>query len=827
MATQIGGTIVWNLDVDDSKFQSGLNKAKSQAESFSKDVDKEFTGLKGRITNAFSEATQGSQMFAQGLLAVGAATIAAAGFGIKYAADLETMTQGFITLLGSAEKANAAISMIQSDAAKTPFEFKGLVDANFMLTSVTKNAERSEKLLLNIGKALTASGKSGAELDRIIVNLQQIANVGKITELDIRQFGFAGINILELLADYYGTTKEAASDMIKDSKDAFADLEGAFRKAGEGGGRFSRAFIDQAGTMNQLWSNFKDNISITASQLVKSLGIFDATKTALKGMVDALSFFASPQGTKIILDFFAKINEWLPVIVGGILGGLVPAFVALGIAIWGAFAPLIPFIAAGALLGAAVKLIIDAFGGWNNVVKRFNAGIDFIKGKLKSVEPVFVFIRDRIGQIFEGFGISGQFGGLQNTFKGLADSASFYSERALQILGEFWQKAKNFLAFGNTGGEATIVQALQGIYNRIKPLLDALQPVFDKIGANLALTGQIIQTQLKPAFDALVEASKPLIEALSPMVLDFIKKAFIGLAVAIGGAIALILGVITGLVTGLANALPYIAQALEGLVQFIRGIVQIITGILTGDLGLAWEGIKQAVKGVFDFFVNGFMAILKFISGFVQGVVAFFQGLYNTLVGNSIVPDMINAIVMWFTGLPGRVYNALASLVTNVIQAFTETWNAVTETVGQWIKDVKQWGENIIKAFADGIKGAGQFVYNAITGVLNEAKKLLKGNSPPIEGPFKNIDTWGQNVGRAWVEGLESAISQLSLTNPFEPVVPAVATAPAVSQQGGRGNIERLVNIEHMEVREESDITDVARELGFRIETSSGFTENG
>jgi len=79
MATQIGGTIVWNLDVDDSKFQSGLNKAKSQAESFSKDVDKEFTGLKGRITNAFSEATQGSQMFAQGLLAVGAATIAAAG----------------------------------------------------------------------------------------------------------------------------------------------------------------------------------------------------------------------------------------------------------------------------------------------------------------------------------------------------------------------------------------------------------------------------------------------------------------------------------------------------------------------------------------------------------------------------------------------------------------------------------------------------------------------------------------------------------------------------------------------------------------------------
>ena len=368
MSNIIGGTVVWNLDVDDSKLKSGLDGAKKNVESASKDIANSSNSIKSNLSSigdAFENAERGSQMFAKGLLAIGAAGVTAIGFGVKMAADLETMTMGFVTLLGSTEKAGEAIEMIKKDAAKTPFELPGLIKANQMLTAVTKDAGRSEGILLNVGKALTAMGRSGSELDNVIYNLQQIANTGKITEIDIRQFGNAGINVLEMLADYYGTTKAEAVDMVKNSKDAFADLEGAFKMAGEGSGRFAKAFELQGGTFNQVMSNFKDNLGITMGEFVKQTGIFDTVKDALGRITIAIGELSKPENIAKIKELFDSLKNNLPIIAGIIIGGLIPAFVGLGISIWTAMAPLLPFIAIGAALGVAVKLLIDAMGGWD------------------------------------------------------------------------------------------------------------------------------------------------------------------------------------------------------------------------------------------------------------------------------------------------------------------------------------------------------------------------------------------------------------------------------------------------------------------------------
>lgn len=830
MANELAGTLIWDLDADAKKFDAALEHSREAASKLKKDVDSHFGSIQSTITKAFDRATDASKLFAGGLLAVGGAMVTGAGFGVKYQAEIETLTQGFVTLLGSTEKANAAIKMIQRDAAQTPFSFKGLVEANAMLTSVTKNADQSERLLLNVGKALTAAGKSGTELDNIIINLQQIANVGKISELDIRQFGFAGINILELLADYYGTTKEAASDMVKNSKNAFADLEAAFVKAGENGGRFSRAFTDQAGTMNQVWSNFQDNLGITASAIVKQTGLFDGLKKALAGVTDALSYFASEKGLAQIMGFLTALKENLPIITGLIVGGLLPAFSSLLktaiIPMAQSFIALAPFLAIGALIGLAIKLIIDALGGWGPAVEKFNEGIVWLQGKIQPLVDMFKFAFERIGQLVTDFGISGEFGNLRESFAGIAEGAAFYTERALQILADYYQKAKNFLAFGGTEGKASFVDAIQGIYNRIKPFLDELEPVFSKIREQFALTGEIIRTQVAPAFDAFKEAAGPLWEALGPILKGSLILGIKVLASVIGGVIAIALGILTGFLTALANALPYIAQAVEGIIQYFRGMVQLATGLLTGDWALAWEGMKQSVKGAYDFVSNMIMAIIKAISGFVQGVVGFFQALYNTLVGNSIVPDMVNAIVMWFTGMPGRIYEAIVGIVTQVPQIFKDAWSSVTSLVSNWANDVYGWGVNIAKSFADGFSKLGDWLKEKISSGLNSAKKFLEGQSPPVAGPFRNIDLWGENVGRAWVDGLESAINSVSFENPLLPSIPDIAPQPAFAQNRG-GGVEKLVNIEHMEVREDSDITEVAREIGFRIETSTGYTDNG
>lgn len=858
MATQVGGSIIWNLDVDDSKFNAGLAKAKGQAAAFGKDVDQQFTGLKDRIGNAFRDATAASQMFAAGLTAVGAATLTAAGFGIKYAADLETMTQGFITLLGSADKAGKAISMIQKDAAQTPFEFKGLVNANFMLTSVTKNAERSEAVLLNIGKALTASGKSGAELDRIIVNLQQIANVGKITELDIRQFGFAGINILELLADYYGTTKEAASEMVKNSKDAFADLEGAFNKAGTGGGRFARAFIDQAGTMNQLWSNFKDNIGITLSQLVKSLGIFDMVKNALKGMVDALSFFASPQGTQQIIEFLKGLQQFIPIIAGAIIGGLVPAFVALAVSM----APILPFIAAGAALGLAIKLLVDAFGGWETV--------------MSGLQQAF----NQFGQAF-------------NTYvKPAVDQlVSEIAGNLLPALNELWQTVKPVLIpalqiLGRILGGAVILslrifveqlRAIVGIIGAVANAINRTVELFRNLGryfTAVAEDGDYLNdwlTHLPEILQGPVEAIGRLIRFFQdlPGILQTVGQSFMTFGQTVGTFFVNAFNQVVATITALPGQILAALQALPGLVMgvlqqmiydfiftlgFITGLVfygipKIVTAIVTffqelpGKITGVWNEVSLSVTTAFT---NIGLWLSTNIPLMIDSVVAFFASLpgrimfaigavftvivngWNAIWGwlKVVVPQIIESVVTFFASLPGRIQTWLNATKQTTQQGFTDIWNAIVAEVSTWPGKLYQWGANIANAFVDGIRSAIGKIVDAFKDGLNKAKAMIEGHSPPIAGPFKDIDKWGFNVGNSWVDGVQKAISNLELSNPFEPIMPAPAIAPVGTTQGGRG-IDKLVNIEHMEVRQDSDITDVARELGFRVENSSGFTQNG
>ncbi|HBT75039.1 TPA: hypothetical protein DEB29_03505 [Candidatus Wolfebacteria bacterium] len=208
--------------------------------------------------------------------ALGTAAIAGATWGIKVAADLQTAEVGMTTLLGSAEKARTTMNRLKKEAARTPFELPGLSQAVQLLTSVTKDGDKSIDIILDIGEGLAAMGKGQAELDRIIVNLQQIAAVGKAATIDIKQFAFAGIPIYEMLTEATGKSGDALAELVDSGGVTFELLTQMFDKANDSGGRFFNAYVNQSGTFNQAMSNMKDSIGIFLSDIVKSSGLFDA-----------------------------------------------------------------------------------------------------------------------------------------------------------------------------------------------------------------------------------------------------------------------------------------------------------------------------------------------------------------------------------------------------------------------------------------------------------------------------------------------------------------------------------------------------------------------
>lgn len=385
MATEVGG-IFYRVDLDTAAFHQKIPGVSSAV---------------SKLKSDFDVAEQASKRLAFGLLGVATGAAGLIGYGAKIAGDLEASRQGFITLLGSAEKADETLALIKKDAASTPFELPGLITANQMLTSVTKDGTKSEKILMDVGKSLAAMGKGQPELDRIIVNLQQIGAVGHASMLDIKQFAFAGIPIFEMLQETTGKTGDALGDMISNGEITFDMLTKMFDEASNGSGRFAKAFENQAGTFNQLMSNMKDTINMTAADIINSTGIFEGLKSAIQSISDFMTDHKDDivQGIKTFLEF---VKDNAPIIIGFITGGLAPAFIGLALAVGKAALALNPWMLAGAAIAAIVQKIVDHIGGWNKVLEKLGGFIKWVKDNIDIIVPVLAGLVIAIGAVTAG-----------------------------------------------------------------------------------------------------------------------------------------------------------------------------------------------------------------------------------------------------------------------------------------------------------------------------------------------------------------------------------------------------------------------------------------
>lgn len=243
---------------------TALKAANNGMEGFSSSTDK----ASGKsLANAITQGTVMANIFSK----LGSAALSAAeGFissGIEYNAQIEKYTTGFTNMLGSAEAAQQVMSQIQEDAAKTPFDVESLTKANQYLISAGENASYARSTIMALGDAVSATGGGNDELNRMAQNLQQIANTGEATAVDIKQFAYAGIDVYGILADYTGKSTAEVQKMTI----SYDLLTQALQAASEEGGRYYNSMDTQSQTMNGRVSTLKDNVSQLAGLLTGDL----------------------------------------------------------------------------------------------------------------------------------------------------------------------------------------------------------------------------------------------------------------------------------------------------------------------------------------------------------------------------------------------------------------------------------------------------------------------------------------------------------------------------------------------------------------------------
>lgn len=242
---------------------SALKSANNGMDSFGKSASSTGSELTAALTK--------SQLLASAISTLSTAALSGAkqfvSMGIEYNAQIESYRVGLTNMLGDAQAANEAMAAIQEDAARTPFSVDSLTQANQLLISAGENAEYSRKVIMALGDAVSATGGGNAELSRMAANLQQIANVGKASAIDIKQFAYAGINVYQVLADYTGKTVQEVQNMTI----SYDLLSNALIAASEEGGRYYNAMDTQSQTMNGRVSTLKDNVSQLAGLMTGDL----------------------------------------------------------------------------------------------------------------------------------------------------------------------------------------------------------------------------------------------------------------------------------------------------------------------------------------------------------------------------------------------------------------------------------------------------------------------------------------------------------------------------------------------------------------------------
>lgn len=302
---------------------TALKAANNGMEGFAGSTDK----ASGKsLAGAIAQGTVMASVFSK----LGSAALnAAEGFissGIEYNAQIEKYTTGFTNMLGSAEAAQQVMSQIQEDAAKTPFDVASLTQANQYLISAGENAGYARDTIMALGDAVSATGGGSDELNRMAQNLQQIANTGKATAVDIKQFAYAGINVYGILADYTGKSTAEVQNMTI----SYDLLTQALQAASEEGGRYYNSMDTQSQTMNGRVSTLQDNVKQLAGLLTGDLssgvGVVignlndlvvkaqEAYKTdGWLGLAGAITGLTEPINTakNAFKDFASKATTWL------------------------------------------------------------------------------------------------------------------------------------------------------------------------------------------------------------------------------------------------------------------------------------------------------------------------------------------------------------------------------------------------------------------------------------------------------------------------------------------------------------------------------------
>jgi hypothetical protein len=250
------GEAWYDISARTSKLRGALNDADSRVGGSVRNIEQ---GFGRRATGALTRLGGVARTVAKaGVFAAGFGVVALGALGgmaIKSAADMETMTVQWETLLGSTDAAKQRMQELREFAATTPFEIPEVMAASRTLQVFGGDAIATGDALTMVGDIAAGTQQPFGDVAMWVGRMYDAIKSGQ-------PFGEAAMRLQEMGA-LSGENRRKIEELAEGVKDGTVTMDQAWKGTQGVFGQFSGLMEKQSQTVAGQWSNMMDNLGQT------------------------------------------------------------------------------------------------------------------------------------------------------------------------------------------------------------------------------------------------------------------------------------------------------------------------------------------------------------------------------------------------------------------------------------------------------------------------------------------------------------------------------------------------------------------------------------
>ncbi|WP_166671307.1 tape measure protein [Cryobacterium psychrophilum] len=697
------------------------------------EVDSTGQSAGDKFASTFGRAVKGiGAGIAVGVGAAIGAVAAVAGKGLSRALNLQDAKAQLKGLGHDAEGVEKIMVSALDSVTGTAFGLdKAATIAASAVAAGVKPGEALTRTLKLTADAATIGKSSLSEMGDMV---NKVATNGKLSTEVLNQFQGRGIPLLQLVADQYGITAEAASEMVTKGEVDFAAFQTALEK-GVGGAALSSGATARGAFANIGASFGRLGAMFTGSSVDAAPALF----VSIAGAVDRLSDSLAPLAEKFngkVTPAVAALSAWIDGIdFNAVAANVSGAFSAIS----GAFSKVV-----GAFQSGDFSTLGESFGNISSI--------------LQPMLPIFIEVGRGIGGIAGTVGelIAAGIPLLVPILQSFTDILGWIGDNSQIVTPIILALAAGFAIY-RAAQVASIGAAI------ISLPLTALQVVADlaRTRALVANTNAMNVQRAAEGAGMLVRtpATASILASAAASIAHRVATAAMGIAQKAAAAAQWLLNAAMS-ANPIALVVIAIAALVAGLIWFFTQteLGQAIWSNFTKFLGEAWANISATAMAIFQ-------ALGAFFSGFWEGVKAFFTGAIAVIIALflnwtplGIIIKNFSGIVGFFTGLWSNITSSVSSGVSNVVRFFTEMPGRVMSALGNLGNLLKNSGQALIQGFLNGISSMIGKIGDVIGGVMDFVGGFFP-HSPAKRGPFSGSG-WRAigDSGKAVIDEFQSGI---------------------------------------------------------------------